>query len=439
MPKVGKRHFKYTKSGKAAAKQYAKKLREDKLPKKVTRKVKDVSPVLARYKKMLDDWGKQGKAAGKPKPKKPTEPTKFISFPKQQRTDSSTTYDALRRALREKKELGEALSPEEIRAYRDFIKHGGKKKGPKQPSAGTAKKKADYPKKREKAIQAGIKAWIAGKSPSKAMRASRQTEGSMGIKRLIRKRIGQEKGLGRTVAAGDATHTVSQHHPERGKRKLAQAVLGTIVDKALTQAHGVRGTDVRGAHKIASGRGRAFKKALGGDVGGEKTTSKKKLRGLKEKKFKPSKTDPGWMKRHTQSRPVGTFFPTPGGVRGGWKKLADKFGLDKLKKALGSMRQSKNEGVRGVHWHGGGMGKYSKERLKDFTPATKKEMEAAAKAREKAGKKPPNTDDINVVVPKKKNVKKSRAKVRKLTPREQAQVDSYESEGGDVNPDKYRG
>jgi len=386
MPKVGKRHFKYTKSGKAAAKQYAKKLRnEGKLPKKVTRQVKDVSPVLARYKKMLDDWGKQGKAAGKPKPKKPTEPTKFISFPKQQRTDSSTTYDALRRALREKKELGEALSPEEIRAYRDFIKHGGKKKGPKQPSAGTAKKKADYPKKREKAIQAGIKAWIAGKSPSKAMRASRQTEGSMGIKRLIRKRIGQEKGLGRTVAAGDATHTVSQHHPERGKRKLAQAVLGTIVDKALTQAHGVRGTDVRGAHKIASGRGRAFKKALGGDVGGEKTTSKKKLRGLKEKKFKPSKTDPGWMKRHTQSRPVGTFFPTPGGVRGGWKKLADKFGLDRLKKAVGSMRQPKNEGVRGVHWHGGGPGRPSDHDPGRFKEPTPEQLRKAKKRMKKAG------------------------------------------------------
>ena len=205
MPKVGKRHFKYTKSGKAAAKQYAKKLRnEGKLPKKVTRQVKDVSPVLARYKKMLDDWKKQAeqaKAAGKPEPKKPT---KFISFPKQQRTDSSTTYDALRRALR-------------------------------------------------------------------------------------------------------------------------------------------------------------------------------------EKKFKSSKTDPGWMKKHTGSRPVGTFFPTPGGVRGGWKKLADKFGLDRLKKAVGSMRQPKNEGVRGVHWHGGGPGRPSDHDPGRFKEPTPEQLRKAKKRMKKAG------------------------------------------------------
>ena len=271
MPKVGKRHFKYTKSGKAAAKQYAKKLRnEGKLPKKVTRQVKDISPVLARYKKMLDDWEKQGKAAGKPKPKKPTEPTKFISFPKQQRTDSSTTYDALRRALR-------------------------------------------------------------------------------------------------------------------------------------------------------------------------------------EKKFKSSKTDPGWMKKHTGSRPVGTFFPTPGGVRGGWKKLADKFGLDKLKKALrqrklnkgrkaldkwhkkvmsnpdptaGDIQASevarkrleklgitahdvhKNEGVRGVHWHGGGPGRPSDHpgRFKEPTP---EQLRKAKERAEKAGEGLVRNPDGSLVYRKLKPGEKS--------------------------------
>jgi len=35
------------------------------------------------------------------------------------------------------------------------------------------KLKADDPKKREKAIQAGLKAWKVRKSPSKAMRAAR--------------------------------------------------------------------------------------------------------------------------------------------------------------------------------------------------------------------------------------------------------------------------